>query len=130
MKPPPFLLSFTLVPWCLQTGNWLIGIGIAVLLEMSFWLTFKLEIAERDFQRIWYFCLLLTVGVFIYFYSASTGTAPSQVFFISQKGSSALTQFMTWLPLIFFPLAFAQAYNAGGNVTLSAFFCQKSKRKS
>lgn len=129
MKPPPFLISFTLVPWCLQTGNWLIGIGIAVLLEMSFWLTFRLEIAERDFQRIWYFCLLLTVGVFIYFYSASTGTAPSQVFFISQKGSSALTQFMTWLPLIFFPLAFAQAYNAGGNVTLSAFLSKFEKKK-
>jgi uncharacterized membrane protein len=129
MKPPPFLIGFTFIPWCMQTENWLIGVGIAVLLEMSYWVPFRLEIAERDFQKIWYFCLLSTVGVFIYFYTSSTGTAPSQVFFISQKGSSALTKFMTWLPLIFFPLALAQAFSEKEKIPFTAFISEFQKKK-
>lgn len=129
MKTPPFLMLATLLFWGWQSHMVMYGAAAGALLEISRVVKFRWELEDVDFNRIWSLCVLVTVALAGYIFSASeqggglagmlhAGAAGLRK--ASDSSTAAITTTARWFPLISFPLIVAQAYNARASVPLTA----------
>ena len=124
------LVGAALLFWGWQTDLVLIGALLAVVLESAPWVQARWEFSDRDFRRIWTFCILLLLAAAIYAFTANEG--PEQFLLVfrnpnvfnqpnagtaSAKTAAAL---IGWLPMVFFPFVAAQHFSARGTVPLEA----------
>jgi transglutaminase-like putative cysteine protease len=115
VSPPPLLLGAAVIFWGWQTGFLLVGLPLAILIESSRALTWRLELSGTDFHRVTDLCTLLIVVSGVYLFS-TTGTARTA------GGPRAMTILFQWFPLLLCPLIVSQLYSTAGKVPLTAFF--------
>lgn len=121
LRTPPLLLGAALVFWGWQSGLLLAGAFMAVVIEGARVVGLRWELAEKDFRRMWDFCVVLFVGAAIYLFAANEG--PSAVAGVFSGNSPAaqnkaiqLTSQTTlvlfrWMPMLFFIMVAGQAYS-------------------
>jgi hypothetical protein len=63
MKPPPFLLSVTLLFWGWQSDLFLPGALMAVILESALVFKSRWDFSDEDFTKAWSFCSLVCYQV-------------------------------------------------------------------
>ena len=129
MRPPPLLLGATLLFWGWQTEFLLPGALLGVLLESALVFKARWDLSDEDFRRVWQFCTLLVLAAGLYAFNANEGPSSYAGLFqdanlVAQRNasvSSARTALsvLRWLPMIYFPALFAQAYSTRQGVPLS-----------
>src|SRR3954471_10222210 len=97
MNASPFLIGAAVLFWSWQTGLWPFGVPIAITIEAARWLPWRLDLAPREFRRIWDVCALSITAVGLYVYSAD-------------DVATAVLSTIQWLPIFVFPLVAAQVY--------------------
>ena len=71
VKMPPFLLLAALVFWGWQSGFLLVGAILGVVLEGARFLNARWSLDDADFNRIWSFCVVLTVALAGYVFTTN-----------------------------------------------------------
>ncbi len=110
MSPPPLLLSAAVLFWGWQSGQWVVAIAAAALLETPrHFRGTRFALEAKDFNRIADFCVVLiaVLGVYLYF---------------TFGNPRAVTLLFQWLPLALLPLALAQAWSTAPALDLSVLF--------
>lgn len=128
MKMPPFLLAAALLFWGWQTGFLMAGTLMALVLECARWVTWRWELTDDDYNRIWTFCVLLLLASGIYaFTSNGTASEVSRVFrdpsFLARSNvgtatSQAAADWLRWLPMIFFLFVVAERFSSRQGIPL------------
>ena len=117
MKPPPFLLSGSLLFWGWQTGLLYMAVFMALILEGSHLVKWRLDLSPSDFNRISDLCTVLVLGLFIYHYA-------------SHRSPQAIVVLIQWLPLALLPLLIAQVYSMSDGIDVSALFLVFRRKKT
>lgn len=122
MKTPPLLLGAALLFWGWQTGFFIAGLIMAVVLEAARFIKPRLELSDDDFSRIWTFCTLVFLAAAIYAFTDNGGPARfSQLFespnFATQgragiASARTAAAMLRWLPMVLFLFVAAQAYSS------------------
>lgn len=105
--PPRLLLGVALLFWGAMIGHPLIGLLAAIACEATHWTRLRWDFQDGAFVRAWHVCALLILGV---------GT----LVVLDTSLLEAFPGTAVWLPLIFFPLHFVQAYGLRGSMPLTA----------
>lgn len=138
MRPPPFLLGAALLFWGWQSGLFLVGALLAVILEGARVFKVRWDFSDEDFNRIWTFCALLLFGALLYAFSTHDG--PSSISFLlgdkspgtaqaaSTAGARTIISVIRWLPMIFYPFLLLQTYSTRETVPLSTISLILQKR--
>lgn len=140
MRTPPFLLGAALLFWGWQTGLLPVGVVLAVTLELSRWLKFRLELEQDHFNRLWNLCTLLFVGTAAYVFFAKGGfgavnelietrSMAERTKSFKQVSSSAMI-FVQWLPMVYAPFMLAFVYSHFEQVPWTTFSLYYRARKS
>lgn len=108
MMPPPFILGCTLIFWGWQSQLIVIAIPMALSLESTHWLRWRVMLSDKEFNRIADLSTLLGIAAIVYL--------------LSQHALHGLLMLMNWLPILFFPLLVAQRYSIQGTLKLSSLF--------
>ena len=106
--PPRLLLGAALLAWGALTHHPLIGLGAALLVESSNWISWRWQFNLRAYSRAWILSLIILAGV-VGYYS------------LNITGPLAVLVFLQWLPLIFLPLILAQQYGEANAVPTAIF---------
>ncbi|MGB6222840.1 transglutaminase-like domain-containing protein [Haloferula sp.] len=114
--PPRLLLGISLLFWGGMIGHPLIGLLMAVAAEAAHWTRVRWEFGEHAFYRAWQASVLLV------FFAGVIVWMDSSVF-------SALPRTLIWLPVLFFPLQFAQSYGIHRTMPLATFSLFVRKRR-
>ena len=109
MNTPPFLLAAAALFWGAQTGNWLVAIASAVLLEAPRYVARRWQLESAEFNRVADFCTVLLFAIAVYFY-------------FTFGNPRAITLLFQWIPVIVLPLALAQAWSTARALNLSVLF--------
>jgi hypothetical protein len=109
MKIPPLILGACLLFWGWQIGQWPLAAVMALVLEGSRVTKFRLDLSQSDFTLINNLCVLLFVGMFVYF-------------LVFRRSAQAILVVLQWLPLTVFPLLMAQVYSTSDRIDISALF--------
>jgi hypothetical protein len=126
MKTPPFLLLATLVFWGWQSGFFLAGVIMGVVLESARFIKLRWDLPEDDFRRIWNFCTLLALALVVYVFATNEeGGGFSGLFHSSAAATThnvglSATTFLRWLPMTLFLLVAAQYFSESQTVPLSS----------
>lgn len=128
---PPFLLGLTLLFWGWQTQMIWLAVPMALLLEASRWIKFRIEFSVVDFNRVWDLCCVITGMAGLYcFLNRETVGEIADLFRTSTFGSkyaatkqlsSAGMIFFQWWPILLFLMAAAQAYGQRQIIPYSSF---------
>lgn len=142
MKPPPLLLGAALLFWGWQSGLFLVGALLAVLLEGARVFKVRWDFSDEDFNRIWTCCALLLFGALLYAFSTHDGITgvnfllgdrtPGNTQAASTAGARTITSVIRWLPMIFYPFLLLQTYSTRETVpvtTISLILQKRWKRK-
>ena len=108
-KPVPLVIAGGLLLWSWQTGYWLVGVPLAILLEGPSFTAIRWELEKRDFNRIVDISVLLFLATTFYFVS-------------SERSFKAFSSVLIWLPPGLLLLIAAQKYSAAGVVPLTSLF--------
>ncbi len=129
MKPPPFLLSVTLLFWGWQSDLFLPGALMAVILESARVFRSRWDFSENDFSKAWSFCLLVLLAATVFAFTNNDGPSSFATLFDdlrpantrSATNASAKTaaEIIRWLPMIFFPFLAAQTFSTRESVPLT-----------
>ena len=117
MKMPQWLIGITIIFWGWQTGLWFVALPMALIYEASYFLRWRWELSNKEFLEVGKLCTLLLVGVLLYLILAN-----GSVYWIFE--------FLTWLPVIFFPFVVAQAYSTSDRMDIRMFFYVLRRSKS
>ena len=117
MKTPPFLLSASLLFWGWQTELMYLAVVMALALEGSRLVKWRLDLSPSDFNRISDLCTVVLLGVFIYHYA-------------SLRSPKAIVVLIQRLPLALLPLLIAQAYSTSERIDVSALFLIFRRKKA
>ena len=117
MKTPPLLLGASLLFWGWQTGLLYLGVVMALALEGSRLVKWRLELSPSDFNRISDLCTVVLLGLFVYHYA-------------SLKSPKAIVVLVQRLPLALLPLLIAQAYSTSVRIDVSALFLIFRRKKA
>ena len=109
MKAPPLWLAAALLFWGWQTGLWHFAIPLALVIEASRCIPWRLNLARQQFNRIWDGSALAWTGTAIYLY-------------YEYEVTYAVTSAIKWLPIFAFPLLAAQAYSLQSAINRGTFF--------
>ena len=109
MNTPPFLLAAAALFWGSQTGNWLLAMASAALLEAPRHFSARWQLESSEFNRVSDFCTVLLVVLAAYLY-------------FTFGNPRAITLLFQWLPLVLLPLALAQAWSTTPELKLSVLF--------
>ena len=124
LKMPPLLLLAALVFWGWQSGFLLAGAIMGVVLESARFTRARWSLDDADFNRIWTFCVVLTVALAGYAFTTNeTGHGLSGTISTPNATQSAVltgARFMRWLPMITFGFIVAQIFNERPSVPLTA----------
>ena len=121
MSPPPFLVAAAVLFWGWETGLLLPALVVALVLEASRVVQWRLELSRADFNRVSDLCALLLLGSAVYLFTLA-GT-PRAV-----GGPRAITVLFQRLPLLVALLVACQAYSAAGRTPAGALFWTLRKR--
>ena len=126
MKTPPFLLLAALLFWGWESGLFLFGAVMGVVLESARFIRARWDLAEEDFRRILTFCTLLALALLVYAFTTNEGSRglsgllhASPVTAARNSGVAA-TSFLRWLPGTLFLFIAAQRFSERGTVPLSS----------
>ncbi|HEY3913580.1 MAG TPA: transglutaminase domain-containing protein [Verrucomicrobiae bacterium] len=108
MRTYPFLLGSALLFWGWETGLWLPGLIMAVVIEGSRFVRVRWDFTDTDLNRICDLCWVLFLGAGLILYS----TEDRMIF---------IFKFAQWMPMAFFPIMLAQAYGNREAMPLSVF---------
>jgi transglutaminase-like putative cysteine protease len=128
MIPPPLLVGSTLLFWGWMTGFIWVAIALAALMELPRILRVRWDISLEDFQRIWTVCCLVYLGVGAIRIAMGDSSNevdlanPSSRLRALREASGTALTLTQWLPLFFFPLAFAQAVSVRSRIKATVFF--------
>lgn len=112
---PHFMIASGLILWGWQTGQIALSIVMAIVLESSHFNKFKIELDNRDFNRITdYTSLVMVITILYMFYN---------------YGSPGIFEILASLPMLLFPLILAQLYSTLGVVNSSSLFVSLRKLK-
>lgn len=131
MNTPPFLIGATLLFWASQAGWLWLGALAAIVFEAPRFAKNRLQFAQSDLDRIWNLCCVLLFGAFVVAFvtsdgaSALTNVANNNSFAnridALNKGGRSVILVLLWLPLIFLPIAVAQAFSEQERMDWSTF---------
>jgi hypothetical protein len=120
MSTPPLLLGAALIFWGWQCGLLWLGIAAGMLVESARLVHLRWQFTQADLDRVWNLCVALFLGATIYaFFSGDNLSAMSDMLNDNSASSRlntlnqskrSLFQLLQWLPLMFLPIALAQAY--------------------
>ena len=129
MKPPPFLLGATLLFWGWQTGFFVVGAVMGLVLEAARFFKGRWDFSDDDFARLWTFCTLLFLAAAVYSFTANDGPKSFGNLFQdinlrterTAGNSSAKTaaSVVRWLPMLFFIFVAAQEYSSRDGIPLA-----------
>ena len=138
MKTPPLLIGAVLMFWGWQTGFFVVGAVMALVLEGARLTKARWEFSDDDFSRIWTICTLLFLGAALYAFTDNGGPARYGSFFqdpspATQTSAGAATSrtasaILRWLPMVLFLFVCAQAYSAREEIPLSTISLILRKR--
>ncbi len=130
MKPPPFLLSITLLFWGWQSDLFLPGALMAVILESALVFKSRWDFSEDDFSKTWSFCSLVLLAVIVFAFTNNDGPSsfanlfddlrPANTSSATNASSQTAAQTIRWLPMIFFPFLAAQTFSTHEAIPLTA----------
>jgi transglutaminase-like putative cysteine protease len=131
MNLPRFLIGAALLLWGWQTGMTWMAVLMALTLETANFVRTRWEFSDSDLNRIYDLCTVLFVGAAIYcvisrnttndvmtFLRASSYTARGQA---ASQAFNTTFVFFQWWPMIFCPIALAQAYGSRARMPYSTF---------
>ena len=131
MRPYPFLVGGALLFWGWQSDLLWLGAAAALTLEAAHWLKARWDFTQPDLDRVWNLCVALFLGATIFaFFSGDNLTvvgdllqenSPSSRLATLNQSKRSLFQLLQWLPIMFLPMALAQAYAAKDHFDLSTF---------
>lgn len=113
--PPRFLVGISLLFWGAATGNVLVAVVLAIVLDGQRWVPLKWEFDENSHVKAFQLSLLLV----------AVGVALS---WLGDEGRSGALNVVRWSPLMFFPVEFVQRYGLRDRVNLNSFFYFSRKR--
>lgn len=116
MKTPPLLIGISLLVWGWQVELFGIALGLAVLLEVAYLLTWRWSLQTTKINRVGdgcSFAVLLLIGYAILSYSPA----------------GAILAILKWLPLCLFPLIAIQYYSDQDKLPLTALSLQHRRRR-
>ena len=105
---PPFFLGVTLLFWGWQSDLLIFAAGQAIVLEAARWVDWRWDLSDKELNRFADICAVLFAGAAFYLFN--------------QYGREGLFHLLNWLPMLCFPLLFAQVYSTQGSVKLSSLF--------
>ena len=117
MKTPPLLLGASLLFWGWQTGQLVLAVIMASVLEGARWVNFRWELSAPDFNRISDLCTVILVGMVVYLLA-------------TQRSFALILVFLKWLPVAFLPLMIAQMYSTSDSIDISALFLMVRKKRA
>ena len=131
MSTPPFLLGVALMFWSWQAGWLWLGALAAVAIEVPRFARSRLHFAQADLDRIWNLCFVLFFGAFVVAFVTSDGASAlatiadnnsiaNRIEALNKSGRSVILVLL-WLPLIFLPIAIAQAFSVEQRMDWSTF---------
>ena len=127
MKMPPFLLFAALLFWGWQSGFFIVGAVLGVILESARFVQARWELDDADFNRIWSFCVLLNVALAGYVFTTNDAGGGfngmvhgNTAVNVANSGAATATRFLRWLPMTTFAFMVAQIFNARQSVPLTA----------
>jgi hypothetical protein len=125
------LVGAALLFWGWQTGSLPVAAVLACILEGSRIVNQRWDFSEADLKRIWNLCSLLFIGALAMALIADQGmglldnsprrNSPAARIAALNKTAKAMFLFFQWLPLVFFPVAAAQAYGYAHGIKLVTF---------
>ena len=128
MKPPPLLLGAALVFWGWQSGLFLPGLVMGLLIESSRLVHARWDLSEEDFSRIWIFCALLLLAATVFAFASNEGPASFTGMFshpnlrternAGLSTAKTMASIIRWLPMIFFLFVAAQTFSTREGVPL------------
>lgn len=141
LAPRPWILP-SLLLWGIQSENVLLALALGVLLESPRWISFRWEIPQSDFNRLWNFNAILFIGVGLYLFFAQQGpdhigsllggrNSPGGLEGIREISATAVA-FVRWFPAIFFPFSLAHAWSPASTlpwITFSLYQQKQSKKR-
>jgi hypothetical protein len=129
MKPPPLLLSATLVFWGWQSDFLIPGVLMGLIVESARFVHARWEFSDEDYSRVWTFCSLLFLAAGVYAFNTNNGPATFGSWFqdpgFRTQGGAGLSTARTgaalfrWLPMIFFPFLAAQLFSTRESIPLA-----------
>ena len=133
MVPPPFLVGGAILFWGWAAGFVWVALLMAAIVELPRLFRLRWDFSEDDFERLWTLCCVIFLGVLAVRSFMGEGQAPGSRDVLG--GANALSEPSTvslaltrWIPLIFFPVAAAQAYSSRESIRVTAFFWMFRKR--
>jgi hypothetical protein len=126
MKTPPFLLFAALLFWGWQSDFLLVGALLGAALESARFIPARWDLDDTDFNRIWSFCVLLTVVLAGYVFTNNDSGGLSGLMHgdpvanVANAGALTVTRFLRWLPMTTFAFMVAQTFNGRPSVPLTA----------
>jgi len=105
---PPFFLGTTLLFWGWQSDLLPFAGVQAIILEAARWVHWRWDLSDKELNRFADICAVLFAGAAFYLFN--------------QYGREGLFHLLNWLPMLCFPLLFAQVYSTQGTVKLSSLF--------
>lgn len=140
MSMPAGLLGAALVFWGWETGLFWIGLAAALSVEASRVLKVRWDFPQSDLDRVWNLCVALFLGGTIYAFFSNDNLAAvsgllddnsvsNRLATINQSKRS-LFLLLQWLPVMFLPMALAQAYGVQNQFDLSTFSWWLRRKRS
>ena len=129
MNLPPFLLGLALLFWGHQTGIWYPALLLAILLESARVVKWRFDFSDSDYARFWDLSnVLFAIAAFYCYVNRDGNNALMALFQTSAVASTNSAEaghmvyiFFQWWPLVFFPMAAAQAFGARAQIPASVF---------
>jgi protein-glutamine gamma-glutamyltransferase len=131
VNTPPLLVGAALLFWGWQTGLVAVGAVLACILEGSRIVNQRWHFSEADFKRFWNLSTFLFFGAFLLAFLSDEGlglldsspraNSPAARAAALNKTAKSMLLLFQWLPLVFFPLAAAQAYGTRSGIKLTTF---------
>jgi protein-glutamine gamma-glutamyltransferase len=129
IKTPPLLLGATLLFWGWQTGFFIAGAVMAVVLESARFIRARWDLSDADFSRIWTFCTVFTLAAAVYAFSENEGpatlggllhgSAAAAGRFASVSSVRTANALMRWLPMTLYLFIVAQMFGSRETVSLA-----------
>jgi protein-glutamine gamma-glutamyltransferase len=131
VNTPPLLVGAALLFWGWQTGLLAVSAILACILEGARIVNQRWQFSPSDCKRIWNLSTLLFFAAFLLAFLSDDGLAlldaspqtnsPAARAAALNKTAKSMLLFFQWLPLVFFPVAAAQAYGTQGGMKASTF---------
>lgn len=110
VQPPPrLLLGATLLFWGAMTGQSVLALIIALIVESPNWIRSRWDFNDLACSRAWHLSLVLTL----------LAIAP---LWLDGDRHTTLPRLLTWLPILLFPLQFVQSFGIHNHLNLNNFY--------